>query len=97
KENSNDYNVQFVPLFNRNNPQGYFWEFGDGVVSTEIRPLHKYDRPGKYNVCLTIESNTGCYSKICNVIDFSENPFRTQVTAQQQGSNTILFSQPAPT
>jgi hypothetical protein len=91
RENSKDYDVKFQPFFNRS-AKSYHWDFGDGVVSSESAPLHKYNAPGKYNVCLTIESTTGCYSQICNEIDLSETPFRTQITAQQISANTILFS-----
>jgi hypothetical protein len=32
----------------------YFWEFGDGNSSTEPETSHSYERPGFYNVTLTV-------------------------------------------
>ena len=36
------------------------WMFGDGNISTEENPSHKYDNPGTYTVSLTIVSKDGC-------------------------------------
>lgn len=35
------------------NAQRYEWDFGDGTVSTETNPLHKFPAPGYYTVRLT--------------------------------------------
>jgi PKD repeat protein len=35
-------------------PVAYLWDFGDGETSIEESPSHKYTRPGKYTVSLTI-------------------------------------------
>lgn len=37
----------------------YYWEFGDGTVSTEESPTHIYSNEGKYSVKLTITTSTG--------------------------------------
>lgn len=31
----------------------YFWEFGDGMTSTDVSPVHTYAQPGEYEVTLT--------------------------------------------
>jgi len=36
------------------------WTFGDGDISNEIHPQHKYDSPGTYNVMLAVETEHGC-------------------------------------
>lgn len=36
---------------------GWLWEFGDGQTSTEQNPVHTYDGPGCYEVCLTVTSS----------------------------------------
>lgn len=36
------------------------WSFGDGQFSTEKNPYHKYEKPGSYNVTLTVTSKDGC-------------------------------------
>jgi len=51
--------VQFLDL-STGNPFSWFWDFGDSTYSTEQNPVHLYQQPGTYYVCLTIEAgNTG--------------------------------------
>jgi len=38
----------------------YLWRFGDGQISTEENPYHKYEKPGIYRVSLTVISKDGC-------------------------------------
>jgi hypothetical protein len=38
----------------------YLWRFGDGQISTEENPYHKYEKPGSYNVSLSVTSRDGC-------------------------------------
>jgi PKD repeat protein len=38
----------------------YIWRFGDGQISTEENPYHKYENPGTYKVSLTVISTDGC-------------------------------------
>lgn len=42
------------------NAVSYFWDFGDGNVSTEMNPAHIYQEPGEYLVTLTITDEGGC-------------------------------------
>ena len=35
-------------------PEGWFWDFGDGQNSTEENPVHTYTEPGRYTVTLWI-------------------------------------------
>jgi len=37
-----------------------FWRFGDGEVSSEKNPYHKYEEQGNYIVSLTVTSSEGC-------------------------------------
>lgn len=37
-----------------------FWRFGDGEVSNEKNPYHKYEEQGNYLVSLTVTSSDGC-------------------------------------
>jgi PKD repeat protein len=37
-----------------------FWRFGDGQVSNEKNPYHKYEEQGNYTVTLTVTSKEGC-------------------------------------
>ena len=36
------------------NADGYFWDFGDGINSTEETPIHYYGEAGVYDVALTV-------------------------------------------
>lgn len=36
----------------------WFWDFGDGQTSTERNPVHRFDRPGKYLIKLTVKNET---------------------------------------
>jgi PKD repeat protein len=41
------------------NATAYFWEFGDGNVSTQASPTHTYSSPGTYTVRLITENSYG--------------------------------------
>ncbi|MCD4769420.1 MAG: PKD domain-containing protein, partial [Bacteroidales bacterium] len=62
-----------------NNSTGSFtellWEFGDGTTSTEPDPLHFYNAPGTYTVCLNIWDNTGnCQDVYCEDVNTGNVP-----------------------
>lgn len=40
-------------------PASWYWNFGDGTVSSERSPLHTYDNAGIYQVCLTVSNQYG--------------------------------------
>ncbi len=44
------------------------WSFGDGTQSNEQNPTHKYDEPGKYEVCLTLDDANGCSYISCDSV-----------------------------
>lgn len=47
----------------------WFWEFGDGTISSDSMPVHNYPNQGVYLVCLTVSNNaTGCISSLCKEI-----------------------------
>jgi len=44
------------------------WDFGDGNNSSEQNPVHTYNAPGTYNVCLSVHADLGedtCVSTYC--------------------------------
>lgn len=66
-----------------NDPLYYFWNFGDGVTSKEIKPKHTYFYPSTYIVTLTVSdgknSNTAIikvsiYSQAIIISEFIPNP-----------------------
>ena len=50
--------VQFTDT-SLNEPNQWFWQFGDGQTSTEQHPVHTYVDGGKYQVSLTVSSFAG--------------------------------------
>lgn len=54
-------NEQIVVFYNySHHGSSYLWDFGDGSVSTEENPYHKYLDPGSYTVSLAVTSKDGC-------------------------------------
>jgi len=43
-------------------PVSRYWNFGDGVTSTEQNPVHRYQDEGKYTVTLTLNNSLGSNS-----------------------------------
>ncbi len=47
----------------------WYWDFGDGNISTEISPTHMYNTDDIYNVCLTVSNDSSsCYDTYCEEI-----------------------------
>ncbi|MBB4077632.1 PKD repeat protein [Lewinella aquimaris] len=47
---------------------GYFWNFGDGVTSTEANPKHVFSSPGNYTVRLRVTARGGCGNRTDEVV-----------------------------
>jgi PKD repeat protein len=54
--------VQFTDL-STGIPNKWSWNFGDGSVSSERNPLHRYSIPGSYTVSLVVENKFGSDKK----------------------------------
>lgn len=52
-----DNSVAFAPNFDHVNV--WSWDFGDGMVSQELQPVHVYNSPGNYTVNLTASGPCG--------------------------------------
>lgn len=48
------------------------WDFGDGSISHQLNPIHVYQQPGDYEVCLYLESFYGCFDTICRTLMIPE-------------------------
>jgi PKD repeat protein len=46
----------------------FHWTFGDGSAGNGPEVTHTYANGGEYRVCLTIVTQSGCETKICNTI-----------------------------
>ncbi len=44
------------------------WIFGDGSTSTSWNAVHEYAQPGKYRVCLIIQTGPNCIKDKCDTI-----------------------------
>ena len=47
-------------------PDRWFWNFGDGNWSHDQNPVHSYQNPGHYSVCLTIQKRDLSGGIICS-------------------------------
>jgi YVTN family beta-propeller protein/parallel beta-helix repeat protein len=67
--------VQFTDL--SENADGWDWDFGDGVNSTEQNPAHIYSSAGNYTVKLTVSNSNGTASKLAavNVLEKTKGPY----------------------
>jgi len=67
-------NVPHTYLFSdesEGNIDQWYWDFGDGQFSTEQSPIHIYNAPGTYTVCLNVssmQSGISCSSMHCDTI-----------------------------
>lgn len=61
--------IQFIDLsygINGNQPDSWYWEFGDGTTSALQNPIHTYADTGRYYVCLMVGFNAdSCTSSFC--------------------------------
>ncbi len=51
----------------------YYWDFGDGSVSHEMNPVHRYPKNGEYLISLILNRETPCYDSAALMINY-ESP-----------------------
>lgn len=91
---NNSLTVQF--LDSSINPQGstltYFWDFGDGTISTQQNPTHTYSSFGTYLTCLTIQdNNTSCLDSACYSIFIPPPSCMASFTYANNPNNAVNF------
>ncbi|MEM6803373.1 MAG: PKD domain-containing protein [Bacteroidota bacterium] len=59
-------NIQFTDE-SLGNPTNWFWEFGDGLTSTDQNPVHAYQSINTFEVCLTVREGV-CENVVCKEI-----------------------------
>lgn len=52
--------------------QQYFWDFGDGFASTELNPVHHYNRGGYYYVTLVAQNEHGCQAETTKAVNIDD-------------------------
>ena len=55
QSNAEQDDENFTYVFSK---QYITWDFGDGTVSQEYRPIHKYTAPGTYTISVTLFEDT---------------------------------------
>ena len=56
---------QFDMIFPNVNIASVIWDFGDGTVTNEFAPSHRFPYDGYYNICLTVNTLQGCTATVC--------------------------------
>lgn len=52
--------------------ESYFWDFGDGTISTEANPRHAYTSVGSFTVTLTAFAE-GCQATHLIIVETQDN------------------------
>ncbi len=72
----------------------YLWNFGDGLTSDEIAPIHVYQSEGEFRITLQIENYLGCNNSIEKFIEIENGlqvKIATVITPNRDGSNDFLY------
>ncbi|UHD17109.1 PKD domain-containing protein [Thiocapsa bogorovii] len=71
----------------------YDWDFGDGIGSTEVAPVHDYVSPGVYTATLQVTDNlgkTGSTEQMIRATDPSSTPPVARFSARWNGITVTL-------
>ncbi len=72
----------------------YEWEFGDDSKSTEVDPVHQYNKSGSYTACLTAYNTSNCPARVCKGVPAEVVPLLglpTGFSPNGDGVNDILY------
>ncbi len=67
---SEQYTIQFADQ-STGMINNWSWSFGDGTASSDQNPVHSFEGPGAYMVCLTISNNDSlnyCFDVFCDTV-----------------------------
>ncbi len=85
-------------------PTSWLWDFGDGAFSTEQSPMHTYDAPGIYDVCLIACNMEGLCDTLCNEVNLklvnTTNPsaaFPVEIYPNPANDYIVIEYRDAPT
>jgi PKD repeat protein len=88
-------NVNFISTaFGGTQPYSYFWNFGDGNVSSLPHPVHSYPNNSVWTPCLTITDDNGCDTTICDIVMVNCNPVSCDAffTATALACDEMIFT-----
>jgi gliding motility-associated-like protein len=63
---TNDYNIIFTNA--SINALSNFWDFTDGITSSDMHPQHLFADSGSYDVKLVMQDTSGCIDTVVNVV-----------------------------
>jgi len=83
-------------FYDYSNPAGgtitsWQWSFGDGTGSNVQYPTHQFGA-GTYTICLTITTDLGCTSTVCDSIVVGNNPFCWSYFNYQSSGGNMTFA-----
>jgi len=67
------------------------WTFSDNPSSTSQNPVHVFEKPGVYHVCMTVKTNHGCGDSICKDINVTQPTVTTVNVITPNGDNVNDF------
>jgi gliding motility-associated-like protein len=71
----------------------YQWNFGDGIISSEMSPTHHFDHGGVYYVTLKVMNDYGCLSELTKTVNI-DNSFNLYMpnafTPDDDGINDVF-------
>lgn len=70
----------------------YFWNFGDGQISTSTNPVHTYTSSGKFLVSLKITSDKGCSDSTSDTVIIYGHPNANFFAADVCNGTTVIFN-----
>ena len=74
-------------------PTSYYWQFGDGSISTEKNPIHTYQIPGVYTVTLRgTNSQSGGVGVWNNAVTVTEGVIPQPTPTPEPGKITAAFT-----
>lgn len=71
----------------------WYWNFGDGNISTQQHPVHRYNTPGTYPVKMVAVSATGCISDtLYSSVEVSHAPVADFIVGSSCVSSPVKFT-----
>ena len=86
----NNYEYEFNSLTSNENGESFFWDFGDGNISSEESPTHKYISTGDFQVILSVTNECGTSTNI-DVITIVAT---STIEFNNDGNSTLLIPNP---